>query len=152
MQTSNETKKLITQKGQEIASEINSDANIYKVLQKNNLIYQIVSKNILEEDFKRTRRAGICLFTIPMCVNIGFILTKRNRYLRNLLSFSSLLGCYSVFTSNLRTDAIHFVKKDNIYSNMMRQNMNEIEILRLDSVDQSEKIMEIADMRKRTRG
>ena len=152
MQEDKSIKNLQKESATKIAEDINSDNTIYQSHLHNNMIFAIVSKNILEEDFKRTRRAGIALFLVPLTVNIGFIISKRNQYLKHLLSFSSLVGCYSYFNSCVRNESLQFVKKDSTYSNLVRQNLNTIESLRMDSVDQSELIQDIVDTRRRVKG
>jgi hypothetical protein len=84
-------------------------------MRDNQVIFDIVSKNVLNDEFKRTRRSGIALFLVPVAVNLFFTISKRNQFLKHVMSFSSLAGCYSYFVSCARKESLAFVKSDGQY-------------------------------------
>ena len=105
--------------------------------------FKLMMENILEDDFRLTRRSGLVMFFLPLSINVWFSFVRRGRYLKNLLSVGSLMGSYGYFHYCLTNEANEFLKKDSKDANVVRENVNYIHALRLSTPDFIEESKEV---------
>ena len=116
--------KLSKEKTLVIEERLGSREAQRQALKERQASVQLIAQNLITDDFRRTRRAGLILLGVPLTINLGFSITRRGRYLKNMFCMGSLLGCGAYFNNRLQLDLEDFLKKDTPYSNRVRQSLN----------------------------
>lgn len=106
-------------------------------------IFDILMDNIMKEDFKMTRRAGYIMFFLPCAINVYFLFANRGRYLKNMLSFSTLFGGYFYLNFRMRNEIDMFIRKDDVSRNIIRYESNKMHANNYSAPDYIEESEEI---------
>jgi len=105
-------------------------------------LWKIFTENVLSDDFKYSRWAGLSLIFVPTVVNMYF-LYRPEAIFRNTIRFASILGCVLNLQYQLNQDFIHLMKKDTPLANQARVYLQNIAAYDLKKPDLGKETMEI---------
>ncbi len=105
-------------------------------------LWKIFTSNVLSEDFKYSRWAGLSLIFIPTVVNVYF-LYRPDAIFRNTIRFASILGCVLNLQHQLNQDFLALMKKDTPLANQARVYLQNIAAYDLKKPDLGKETLEI---------
>jgi len=105
-------------------------------------LWKIFTSNVLSEDFKYSRWAGLSLIFIPTIVNVYF-LYRPDALFRNTIRFASILGCVLNLQHQLNQDFLALMKKDTPLANQARVYLQNIAAYDLKKPDLGKETLEI---------
>jgi len=109
-------------------------------------LWKIFTENVLSDDFKYSRWAGLSLIFVPTAVNMYF-LYRPDAIFRNTLRFASILGCVLNLQYQLNQDFIHLMKKDTPLANQARVYLQNIAAYDLNKPDLGKETIQIIQKR-----
>ena len=117
-------------------------------LEKRNLArsWDLFVENVLEDDFKWSRRSGIAMVLFPTLTNAYFIWGAPGHYLKNPVRIAALVAGIATFNYNLNKDFEELAKKDTPLANKFRSYAQNIAKVNLNYPDFAEDTVRIASM------
>ena len=94
-------------------------------------LWNVFTDNVLEEEFKWSRRSALNLIFFPTIINLYFFFIKPGHLLKNPIRIASIVVSFGIFKYNLNKDYEELVKKDTTTANRTRsyiQNLAKVDM------------------------
>jgi hypothetical protein len=88
-------------------------------------LWKIYTQNVLSDDFKYSRWAGLALIFVPLATNF-FFYYRPDFIFKNTIRISVFAACYFNLQHQLNQDFAALVKKDTPIANIARQHIQKL--------------------------